>query len=266
MTYNLAGALYAPQPTFQCLLHSQLSLKVNRLQAPTLFLHCPSHSPRLLCMIRKTTLKSHTLHISIVSVPRYLPRLESQPSALFLFLQAPIPPIIPTVRRHIPCSATVRRSDLAAFVTFHSRSPLLNMPEPVDEKARSEDYDSSHKFSADSRTPIPEVITSLDRSEEKKLLWKLDMHVLPTISILYMLAFIDRINIGNAKIQGLDTDLNMTGNQYNVALFIFFIPYILCEVPSNLLLKRIKPSTWLSFIMLCWGTFRMPISLLAGMC
>ncbi|KAI4155897.1 MAG: hypothetical protein LQ340_000677 [Diploschistes diacapsis] len=127
------------------------------------------------------------------------------------------------------------------------------MPEPVDEKARSEDYDSSHKFSADSRTPIPEVITSLDRSEEKKLLWKLDMHVLPTISILYMLAFIDRINIGNAKIQGLDTDLNMTGNQYNVALFIFFIPYILCEVPSNLLLKRIKPSTWLSFIMLCWG-------------
>lgn len=45
----------------------------------------------------------------------------------------------------------------------------------------------------------------------------------------------------------------MRGSDYNIALFIFFIPYILFEVPSNLVLKKMKPSTWLSLIMILWG-------------
>jgi hypothetical protein len=45
----------------------------------------------------------------------------------------------------------------------------------------------------------------------------------------------------------------MTGNDYNIALFMFFIPYILFEVPSNLLLKKLRPSVWLSCIMAGWG-------------
>ena len=48
-------------------------------------------------------------------------------------------------------------------------------------------------------------------------------------------------------------DLNMVGNDLNVALLIFFVPYILFEIPSNILLKRIAPSTWLSAIMFLWG-------------
>lgn len=45
----------------------------------------------------------------------------------------------------------------------------------------------------------------------------------------------------------------MKGNDYNIALFIFFVPYILFEVPSNLIIKRVAPSTWLSSIMILWG-------------
>lgn len=45
----------------------------------------------------------------------------------------------------------------------------------------------------------------------------------------------------------------MTGHDYNIALFVFFIPYILFEVPSNIVIKRIAPSTWLSVIMILWG-------------
>lgn len=45
----------------------------------------------------------------------------------------------------------------------------------------------------------------------------------------------------------------MHNNDYNIALFIFFIPYILFEVPSNLVLKKLAPSTWLSLIMVLWG-------------
>jgi len=45
----------------------------------------------------------------------------------------------------------------------------------------------------------------------------------------------------------------MTGDDYNVALFTFFIPYVLFEVPSNIIIKRVAPSIWLSGIMICWG-------------
>ena len=94
----------------------------------------------------------------------------------------------------------------------------------------------------------------IDRMAEKILLRKCDLHVLPMISLLYMLAFIDRINIGNARIQGLEKDLQMKGNDYNIALLVFFVPYILLEVPSNIVIRKVAPSTWLSFIMVCWGT------------
>lgn len=89
--------------------------------------------------------------------------------------------------------------------------------------------------------------------EEKLLRWKCDLHVVPILALLFLFAFIDRINIGNARLQGLEEDLNMAGHQYNVALFVFFIPYILFEVPSNLILKKIKPSWWISGIMFGWG-------------
>jgi len=55
---------------------------------------------------------------------------------------------------------------------------------------------------------------------------------------------------------GLTEDLGMTGSnahRYNIALFVFFVPYVLFEVPSNLVLKKLKPSTWLSLIMILWG-------------
>lgn len=95
----------------------------------------------------------------------------------------------------------------------------------------------------------------IDRSAEKRLIRKCDLHVVPIISLLYMFAFMDRINIGNAKIQGLEKDLHMNpkGNKYNIALLIFFVPYILFEVPSNIIIRKISPSTWLSSIMVSWG-------------
>ena len=96
-------------------------------------------------------------------------------------------------------------------------------------------------------------LTPIDEASEKKLLRKCDLHVVPIISMLYVLSFLDRINIGNARIQGLEKDLNMSGQDYNVALMVFFIPYILFEVPSNILIRKIRPSTWLSLLMMAWG-------------
>jgi fucose permease len=95
--------------------------------------------------------------------------------------------------------------------------------------------------------------TNIDPIAEKKLLRKCDLHVLPPLTILFLMAFLDRTNIGNAKIQGLTEDLHMQAQDYNIALFVFFIPYILFEVPSNIILKKVAPSTWLSAIMVLWG-------------
>jgi hypothetical protein len=47
------------------------------------------------------------------------------------------------------------------------------------------------------------------------------------MAVLYLLAHIDRGNIGNAKIEGMDKDLGLVGNQYNIASTIFFVPYII---------------------------------------
>jgi hypothetical protein len=88
---------------------------------------------------------------------------------------------------------------------------------------------------------------------ERRLMQKIDLHVIPCLVVLYTLAFLDRINISNAAVYGLSTDLNLQGNQYNVALLIFFVPYILLEIPSNILLKKFKPNVWLALNMFLFG-------------
>src|ERR1700760_486974 len=62
-----------------------------------------------------------------------------------------------------------------------------------------------------------------------------------------------RVNIANANIFGLSTELNLTGDRYNTALVIFFVPYILFEIPSNVFLKRFRPRIWLSACMFLFG-------------
>ena len=87
----------------------------------------------------------------------------------------------------------------------------------------------------------------------RKLVTKIDLRVIPVLSILYLLAFLDRTNIANASIFGLQKDLKLKSTEYNTALTIFFIPYILFEIPSNMLLKKLKPHVWLSACMFLFG-------------
>lgn len=82
----------------------------------------------------------------------------------------------------------------------------------------------------------------------------MDIRLIPMLALLYLLSFLDRSNIGNAKIQGMDKDLNLSGEQYSLCATVFFFTYALFEIPSNLLLKRFRPSVWLPAIMVAWGT------------
>lgn len=88
---------------------------------------------------------------------------------------------------------------------------------------------------------------------DRKLLWQLDIRLVPWLSLLYLVSFLDRTNIGNAKLVGLQTDLNMTNAQYNATLTIFFVSYSVFEPATNVLLKRLRPSIFIPLIMMAWG-------------
>ncbi|KAH8106173.1 MFS general substrate transporter [Cristinia sonorae] len=88
---------------------------------------------------------------------------------------------------------------------------------------------------------------------DKQLVRRIDLRLLPVLSLLYVLSFLDRVNIGNAAIFGLKADLRLTGDQFNTALLIFFIPFVVFEVPSNVFLKRLQPHVWLGGCILAFG-------------
>ncbi|ODQ51705.1 MFS general substrate transporter [Saitoella complicata NRRL Y-17804] len=88
---------------------------------------------------------------------------------------------------------------------------------------------------------------------QRKLLRKIDLRILPVMALLYLFSFLDRTNIGNAKIDGLVDELKLTNMQYNLCLTVFFFTYAAFEIPSNLCLKKWGAKRWIPFIMFWWG-------------
>ncbi|CCU77017.1 MFS nicotinic acid transporter Tna1 [Blumeria hordei DH14] len=95
--------------------------------------------------------------------------------------------------------------------------------------------------------------TIFDQKATQKLLRKLDLHLVPFLAVLYLLCFLDRSNVSNARLVKLEEDLGMKGLDYNLALALFFPFYVIAEIPSNMLMKRLRPSVWLTIIMVSWG-------------
>lgn len=82
---------------------------------------------------------------------------------------------------------------------------------------------------------------------------KLDWTVVPPLLLMWLANFIDRSNAGNARIAGLSKDLGLEGLQFNTALAVFYITYILVELPSNIILKKVGGNIWLPTITFFWG-------------
>jgi len=98
----------------------------------------------------------------------------------------------------------------------------------------------------------PELVWT--EEEETIIRRKIDWHTVPLVTVLYMLTFLDRINIGNARIQGLGDELKLNENyKFNWALSIFYIVYLLVEVPSNMLLKKIGGRYFLPLLVCAFG-------------
>lgn len=85
------------------------------------------------------------------------------------------------------------------------------------------------------------------------LLRKVDLHLLPLLILTYLFNFLDRSNLAQAREGSLEEDLGMSGTDFNLATSIFFIGYLLMQLPSNLLITRVRPSLYLAGVTTIWG-------------
>jgi predicted MFS family arabinose efflux permease len=67
------------------------------------------------------------------------------------------------------------------------------------------------------------------------------------------ISYLDRNALSNARVQGIEEDLGMKGSQFNTAISVFFAGYLTLQIPSNLILTRVRPSFYLPGCMAAWG-------------
>ncbi|KZO90354.1 MFS general substrate transporter [Calocera viscosa TUFC12733] len=107
------------------------------------------------------------------------------------------------------------------------------------------------------RVHDPEVRKAIER----KLLWKLDTRLMPTVIVIFILNYIDRNNVSTARLSGLQQDLGLSDVQYESCIAILYSSYITFQTPSNLFLNYVsKPSLYIPIMVILWGL----VSLLTG--
>ncbi|MDX1934655.1 MAG: MFS transporter [Capsulimonadales bacterium] len=102
----------------------------------------------------------------------------------------------------------------------------------------------------------PPIREPLVRPGDDALMRKVAVRLIPFLFFLYVIAYLDRVNVGFAKL-AMAKDLNFSETEYGIGAGIFFIGYFLFEVPSNLLLQRFGARRWIMRIMVSWGLVAM---------
>ncbi|RJE26498.1 Major Facilitator Superfamily [Aspergillus sclerotialis] len=110
---------------------------------------------------------------------------------------------------------------------------------------------SPHHESVTPEAVVP-TTTTPDPAVERRLLRKLDWNLVTLVSFFYLLAFLDRSNIGNAKIAGMQDELKLGGKDYSWLLTIFYISYTVFEFQA-LMWKIMAPHNWAAIVVLGWG-------------
>src|SRR5260370_36751785 len=90
----------------------------------------------------------------------------------------------------------------------------------------------------------------------QRTIQKLRMRIIPFVFVLYVISFLDRINIGFAALT-MNKELAITSQQFGLVAGIFFFGYFLFEIPSNLLLHKLGARIWIARILITWGILAM---------
>ncbi|ORY61732.1 pantothenate transporter liz1 [Pseudomassariella vexata] len=105
------------------------------------------------------------------------------------------------------------------------------------------------------RSFIWDADTHLKSPEERKLLRKLDISILTIGCVGFFLKYLDQGNLANAYVSGMKEDLSMNGNEYTYAGTAYTCAYAVMQIPSTLVIQRIRPSYWLGLMEVLWGVF-----------
>ncbi|TPX14532.1 uncharacterized protein E0L32_005224 [Thyridium curvatum] len=101
---------------------------------------------------------------------------------------------------------------------------------------------------------IEAALSDEQRRLEARIRRKVDLRLIPILGILYSIAGLDRVNLSNARVAGMDEELGFNvGDRYSIALLVFFISYFIFELPSTLSLRWIGPRLLLNGLAFSWG-------------
>lgn len=115
------------------------------------------------------------------------------------------------------------------------------------------DDSKSESLVSPTKTHIPSSRALDYRQAERRLLFKIDLYTVPVVALLYALCTIDRVNIGNARLAGLERTLNLHGNDFNALLSVFYVSYILFSVPATWAVTWVGPGWMLPGATLVFG-------------
>lgn len=92
----------------------------------------------------------------------------------------------------------------------------------------------------------------LDEAIEKSTMRKLGFRLIPFLVLCYFIAYVDRVNIGFAALT-MNKDIGLTASAFGFGATLFFVAYVLCEMPSNMAMERFGARRWIARIMISWG-------------
>lgn len=145
--------------------------------------------------------------------------------------------------------------------------PKHGIAEHIESQDSSSDFEKQATVTV-AAIEVPDPDAGKSQAERdalaRKLTRKVDWWLIPWLSLLYLLSFLDRTNIGNARIAGMEKSLGMAGHDYNNALTIFFVSYALCEPITNVLLKRMTPRIFFTSTILLWGACTVGLGLITN--
>ncbi|KAL3482084.1 major facilitator superfamily domain-containing protein [Aspergillus californicus] len=105
------------------------------------------------------------------------------------------------------------------------------------------------------RSFIWDTDTHLKTPEERRLLLKLDAAILSIGCLGFFMKYLDQGNLSNAYVSGMQEALSMYGNQYTYAQTMYTVAYAVMQIPSTLIIQRVRPSIWLAAMEVAWGAF-----------
>ena len=102
-------------------------------------------------------------------------------------------------------------------------------------------------------------ITELEAATMRKITFRL----LPFLMLCYFIAFVDRVNAGFAAIE-MNKDIGLSAAAFGLGGGLFYITYVLCEVPSNLAMQKVGARLWIARIMISWGLVSGAMAFIVG--